>query len=78
MGFEDQFRGSQDDIRERVSEGTVVVVGHGGSLRAFLCDALDAPVSSMSRFQLENASLSAIDYTDHRTWVKLVNDTSHL
>jgi alpha-ribazole phosphatase len=68
----------RDEIREQFTEGAVVVVGHGGSLRALLCDALGAGISCMTRFVLDNASLSAIDYSEHRTWVKRVNDTAHL
>ena len=68
----------RDSIRERYADGTVVVAGHGGSLRSLLCDAVGAGVECMGHFVLENASLSVIEYTEHRTWVKLVNDTSHL
>jgi alpha-ribazole phosphatase len=68
----------KDELRERYAEGTIVVVGHGGSLRALLCDAFGAGVPSMNHFGLDNASLSAIEYTEHRSWVRLVNDTSHL
>lgn len=65
-------------IRNSVGSGTVVVSGHGGSLRAILCDALAAPVSSLNRFALENASVSLVEYTEHRTSVRFVNDTCHL
>lgn len=55
----------------------VVVVGHGGSLRVLLCAALDAPLSSLNRIVLDNASLSRIDYSEHRVRVYGMNDTSH-
>lgn len=74
----DRLLAVRDSIRERYTEGAVVVAGHGGSLRALLCDAVGAGVECMGHFVLENASLSEIEYTEHRTWVKLVNDTSHL
>lgn len=74
----DRLMSVRDEIRERHSEGEVVVVGHGGSLRALICDAFGATITSMPHSALDNASLSAIDYAEHRTWVKLVNDTSHL
>lgn len=70
--------GLREEIRNTHTEGTVVIVGHGGSLRALLCDALSAGISTMMHFSLDNASLSAIDYTEHRVWVKFVNDTGHL
>lgn len=69
-------------IHEQYSSGGVVIVGHGGSLRALICDALDAPISSMRRIWLANASLSIIE--EHEGVVgrirrlTLLNDTSHL
>lgn len=74
----DRMLGVLVQIREAHARGGAVVVGHGGSLRVLLCDALQAPRSSMHRFTLENASLSLIEYTEHRTWLRIVNDTSHL
>lgn len=59
-------------------EGTVVVVGHGGSLRAILCSAIDAPIESMRRVALDNASVSLVEYSGDRTWLRLLNDTGHL
>ena len=69
-------------IRHDHPSGQVVIAGHGGSLRALLCEALDAPISSMRRLWLDNASLSIIDEVGlpgHRIRrVTLINDTSHL
>ena len=39
----------------------IVVVGHGGSLRVLVCDAIKAPITSMRHFFFENASLSLIE-----------------
>ena len=70
------------EIREKHPAGQIAVVGHGGSLRAMLADALDAPVTSMLRFQLGNCSLSILEDTKtDEGWVRriqLLNDTSHL
>ncbi len=69
-------------IQEQYPSGGVVIVGHGGSLRALICDALDAPISSMRRIWLANASLSIIE--DHEGVIgrvrrlTLLNDISHL
>ena len=72
----------RDEISLAHPTGHIAVVGHGGTLRALLCAALDAPVSSMLRFALANASLSIIEETRyeqnfHRR-VLSVNDTAHL
>lgn len=71
-----------EQIRERYKSGAVAVVGHGGSLRALLCEALSAPPATMLCFSLSNASLSIIEdltrnIRRHRRLL-LVNDTSHL
>ncbi len=62
--------------------GTVCVVGHGGSLRALICSALDAPITSMRRLFLDNTSLSILEEVPGPAGmlrrVALVNDTSHL
>jgi broad specificity phosphatase PhoE len=70
------------DIRAEHPVGQVAVVGHGGSLRALLCSALDAPIPSMRRLWLDNASLSIIEELrgaqDGIQRVILINDTGHI
>ncbi len=62
--------------------GNIAVVGHGGSLRALICAALEAPVASMIRFSLGNTSLSVLEQSrtsESCIWrVRCVNDTAHL
>src|SRR5579859_5662720 len=41
--------------------GDIVIVSHGGTLRALLCVLLDMPLSSQWRLRLDPGSLSAID-----------------
>lgn len=78
----DRMMRVRDEIVEAHPIGDVVIVGHGGTLRALLCAALDAPPASMLRFSLANASLSEIE--EIRTEdscirrVRSVNDVSHL
>ena len=74
---------ARDMIRKIHPEGQIAIVGHGGSLRVLLCDALDAPITSMRRLWLANVSVSIIEeerggdgvYTKRLT---LLNDTGHL
>ena len=60
---------------------SVAIVGHGGSLRVLICAAIDASITSLRRFWLDNASLSIVEYgppdLEHRRLI-LLNDTSHL
>ena len=58
---------------------TVLLVGHGGSARAVVLEALQAPMPTLLRLHLDNASLSRLDFhslSDSR--VVFLNDTSHL
>ncbi len=67
------------ELRGRHLEGSVAVVGHGGSLRALLCEAVRAPaLPCMLGFRLENGSLSLIEYRDGRSLLVFANDTCHL
>lgn len=65
-------------IRSAHTSGTVVVTGHGGSLRVFLADALGMPLSHLRHIWLDNASLSEIRYNEIRPCVYRLNDTCHL
>jgi broad specificity phosphatase PhoE len=70
------------EIRAAHPAEDIAIVGHGGSLRVILCEALDAPLASMKRLWLDNASLSVIEEirSPERCLrrVTLINDTSHL
>jgi broad specificity phosphatase PhoE len=70
------------EIRAEHPAGAVAIVGHGGSLRVLLCEALEAPIASLRHLQLDNASLSIIEYhgspPNAVRRITLVNDTSHL
>lgn len=58
---------------------TVVIVGHGASLRPAILDALDAPLATLLRLRLDNASLTRLEYQPERGGrVVFLNDTSHL
>ena len=71
-----------NEIRYAHPTGSVAIVGHGGSLRALLCAALETPITSMRRLWLDNASLSIVEETASSEYrferVLLINDTSHL
>ena len=61
----------------------VLVVGHGGSLRAFVCRALGVGQEHIRRFRLDNAGLSVLEFwgsslEQSEGRVALLNDTGHL
>ncbi len=58
---------------------TVLLVGHGGSARVLILEALQAPLPTLLHLHLDNASLSRLDFkTPADGRVLLLNDTSHL
>lgn len=62
---------------------TALVVGHGGSLRAFFCRALQTSPETAHAFRLGNTSISAVAFRgsspiDATGQILLVNDTAHL
>lgn len=61
------------------SEETALLVGHGGSGRAVILEALQAPLPTLLRLHLDNASLSRLDFrSEGDSRVVFLNDTSHL
>jgi len=60
-------------------EETVLVVGHGGSGRMVILEALGAALPTLLRLHLDNASLSRLDFRSRGdSRVIFLNDTSHL
>ena len=66
------------DIRERHQAETVLVVGHGGSLRAVIVSLLGLPLEATWRFVMANCGLSIIDTYPDNAVLRLYNDASHL
>ena len=61
-------------------EDTVLIAGHGGSLRLAVLFALDAPLVTLRRLRLDNTSLTRIEFPPAPRPPRLVtfNDTAHL
>ncbi len=66
------------DFRDAHLDSTVLVVGHGGTLRAAILGWLDLPDHTTFRFIMANCSLSIIDTYPDNAVLRLYNDTSHL
>ena len=65
--------------RHAETDGNILVVSHGGTLRAMMVSMLGLPVESMWRLRLSNAGLSVITVFDEGgVTIDLLNDTSHL
>lgn len=60
------------------SDQTIVLVSHVGPIKAVLCAALGAPVSSAFRIFLDPATISVVDWRQPHPVVRLMNSHSHL
>jgi probable phosphoglycerate mutase len=81
---------SYESLRYRVSRAqqrlvnrhrglTVCVVTHSRPVASFVASALDAPLASLYRLHVDNASHTQRDYSDHGPEVlRTLNDVSHL
>jgi alpha-ribazole phosphatase len=57
----------------------VLLVAHGGTLRAVLCHALNLPTHVFWRIEMNSASVSELRlYEDSRVSLHLLNDCHHL
>jgi len=77
------------DMRDRACAATtslaqahpgqmVVLVSHVGPVKALLCTALGAPLTSMFHIFLDPATISVVDWQDTGSVVRLVNSHAHL
>ena len=66
------------EIKERHLNDTVLVVGHGGSLRAAMMALLGMPLDANWRFVFGNCTLTIVDTYDDNAVLRLFNDGSHL
>ena len=64
---------------ERYAEGeTVLIVSHGGTLRALICLLLGLDLEHWWQIGLDSASLTVVDTYPERTVLSLLNDVCHL
>ena len=66
------------DVRRCHVDDTVLIVGHGGALRAVFVALMELPLEANWRFFLANCGLSVVDIYPDNAVLRLYNDTSHL
>jgi alpha-ribazole phosphatase len=64
-----------EHIRQRHTGQTVMVVSHGGALRAMICYALDLPSPTFWRLSLGSAAVSEMRLHEDVSVLNLFNDT---
>ncbi|MBC7345072.1 MAG: histidine phosphatase family protein, partial [Clostridia bacterium] len=65
-------------IVDRHPGETVAVVSHGGTIRVIITAVLGLFLRSVWSFQVDNGSLSVIDFYPSRAVLVKLNDASHL
>ena len=60
------------------SDQTILVVGHGGSLRVMLCILLGIDVSKWWQISLDTVSVTTIEGDAGQAVLRQLNDTRHL
>lgn len=65
-------------IFAKVQNGTILVVGHSGSVKAAICVLFQLPLQSFAKLRVDNASLTVVEVKNSRSWLISFNDTCHL
>ena len=66
------------ELRTRHPDENVLIVGHGGALRAVFVSLMELPLEANWRFAMTNCGLSVLDIYPDNAVLRLYNDTSHL
>ncbi|MDH7481591.1 MAG: alpha-ribazole phosphatase [Armatimonadota bacterium] len=65
-------------VKKHLNE-TVVLVGHGGTIHAFICYALDAPLYAFRKIRLDNCGITIFSRLPNGKWfLEVLNETCHL
>ena len=75
-----RMKDTADELLKRhaESEGNILVVGHGGSLRGLIAALMGMPAEYMWRLRLSNCGITVVNTFDGGAALELLNDTSHL
>lgn len=71
----DRVAGFVSTLRERHSEGVVLIVSHGGTLRMMICHLIGIELRYWWRIRLESAALSIVEVRPEGAVLLLLNDT---
>jgi broad specificity phosphatase PhoE len=66
------------ELKERHHRDNVLIVGHGGALRAAFVALMQLPLEANWRFIMANCGLSVVDVFPDNAVLRLFNDTCHL
>ncbi|GIT13995.1 MAG: hypothetical protein CM1200mP35_08150 [Chloroflexota bacterium] len=73
-----EWQGLYVNFKQEHMNDTVLVVGHGGSLRSAVVAILDLPLEANWKLIMNNCALSIFDVYPDNSVMALYNDTSHM
>ena len=65
-------------IIEQHRNQTIIIVSHGGTIRALLAHALHIPLKYIWNIRQDNTAVNILKYADNQVVIELLNDTHHL
>jgi alpha-ribazole phosphatase len=78
-GLQERVVRAVNCIAERHPADTVVIVTHGGPIRAFFCHAFGAELQTFRKMGLDNGGITTLSLdSDGRWFLEVLNDTCHL
>jgi alpha-ribazole phosphatase/probable phosphoglycerate mutase len=66
-----------EEVHREQPEGTVAVVSHGGAIKAAVAWVLGLPLGHQRRFEVQNGSITRIEWRGDRVTLSCLNDTTH-
>jgi len=74
----DRMQSLLNDLQRQHPQQTVLLVGHGGTIRAMLCLCIGLTTDKYWHFWLKNTSISEIQFTERGAIIHRLNDVGHL
>lgn len=79
IGFYERAKSAIEQVINKESEGTIVIVAHAGTIKLILCNLLGLSVQDIWKTKQDSASISRVElYDDGHCMLTLLNDTCHL
>ena len=76
--FENRLISSIESLLQKHKDENIIIVTHGGAIRALMPHLLNTPKEESFRYNPDNASITVFDYDNGKYLEVLVNDTGHL
>lgn len=76
--FQRRAVGTIEGLRNAHTDGDLLVVTHGGVIKAYLCHVLGLTLNRLFRIKADNTAMTEIVFNGDTPLLALLNDTCHL